>query len=61
MSTTYKSTSDIVSSHVFTTSWSSDELVHAINKILAALQALEVGRKVDAAEAEKAKNNVQLK
>jgi predicted transcriptional regulator len=61
MTTSFKSPSEIYSSHVLTTRLSSDELIQAINKIYASLQALEVCKKLDAAAAEKSKVHVRLK
>lgn len=60
MATILKSRSDIVSSHLSTLHLTSEELVQEINKVHAALQALDAGKKVDAAETEKAKSHVQV-
>jgi predicted transcriptional regulator len=60
MATLLELASDIVSSHASTTLMSSDQLVQEIQKVHAALKALEAGQQV-AAASEEAKSAITLK
>lgn len=61
MATLLELASDIVSSHASTTSMSSDELVQEIQKVYAALQALEVGKEVTVSGAGETKPSITVK
>ena len=50
MATLLELASDIISSHASTTPMSSDELILEIQKVHAALKALEVGKEVEVAK-----------